>query len=95
MFELDERGILWVPTNKRLYRFDPMVQKDYLAPYPALIRRVRAGRDRTLFWGNYYDPRSKTGNVYTRLLRAQPEAMVPRLAYGENKLAFNFSAPVL
>lgn len=93
MFELDERGILWVPTNKRLYRFDPLVRKDYLAPYPALIRQVRAGRDRTLFWGNYYQPRSKTGNVYTRLLRAQPQGMVPRLAYGENKLAFNFSAP--
>lgn len=93
MFELDEQGILWVPTNKRLYRFDPALQKDYLAPFPALIRQVRAGRDRTLFWGNYYDPRSQTGSVYTRLLRAQPEGMVPRLDYWENKLAFNFSSP--
>jgi diguanylate cyclase (GGDEF)-like protein len=91
MSHLDEQGILWVPTNKGLYRFDPAVIKDYQTFFPALIHQVTAGKDKILFQGNHYDPLSKHGNYFTRLTLSQPRSMVPTLAYERNTLFFNFT----
>jgi len=92
IFYLDERDVLWVPTTKGLFRFDPTMAKNYHIAYPAMICRVTAGNGRMLFAGGYFDPHSKEGTYFTRHTQTQPDGLVPTLAYKENSLIFNFSA---
>jgi diguanylate cyclase (GGDEF)-like protein len=91
---LDERGILWVPTIKGLFRYDPSIKKVYDIPYKALIRKVVVGKNRVVFNGAYYAPGSgsRRGELYARVSLKQPESLIPVLSYRDNSLAFEYAA---
>jgi AraC-like DNA-binding protein/ligand-binding sensor domain-containing protein len=50
---LDADETLWFATANGLYRYDPLKNKDYHEPFPALIRKVTAGKDSVIFHGAY------------------------------------------
>jgi diguanylate cyclase (GGDEF)-like protein len=88
----DERGVLWAPTNKGLFRYDPGIKKVYDIPYKALIRKVVVGKNRAVFNGAYYAPDSRRGELYAEVSLKQPESLIPILAYRDNSLAFEYAA---
>jgi signal transduction histidine kinase/ligand-binding sensor domain-containing protein len=47
----EPNGVVWFARDDGLIRYDPSVQKNYAADYPALIRRVTVGEGRMLFGG--------------------------------------------
>jgi signal transduction histidine kinase/ligand-binding sensor domain-containing protein len=70
-------GIVWFGLSDGLVRYDPSVAKNYQADYPALIRRVLVG-EKTLLYGGAAS--SADAN------------RVPRLAYRNNAMRFEFAA---
>ncbi|KAA0227957.1 response regulator [candidate division KSB1 bacterium] len=73
----DEDGIVWFGSTERLLRYDPTIQKNYTAEYPALIRRVTVGEDSLIYGGAPVETFRR--NVST-------------LSYAHNALRFEFAA---
>ena len=88
----DDRGILWAPTSKGLYRYDPAVKKAYDAPYPAMIRRVTVGEKGPVFNGTYYAPETRQGDLFIKASLEQPPGLIPVLAIRDNAVAFEYAA---
>ncbi|MDZ7305348.1 MAG: GAF domain-containing protein, partial [candidate division KSB1 bacterium] len=72
----DTDGAVWFGSTERLLRYDPTIQKNYTAEYPALIRRVTVGED-SLIYGGFVGA-------------AGPVAQM--LPYAHNALRFEFAA---
>lgn len=89
---VDKDGVAWISTVDGICRYDPNVQKDYDAPFSALIRNVKTKLERKIFQGTYYDPASKHDDHYNLTTLAQPGELVPTLSYEENGITFEFSA---
>ncbi len=70
-------GVVWLGGPNTLIRYDPNIAKDNVAAYPALVRRVTAGKDSVIFGGaSFNDDRN----------------LAPVLDYSKNSLRFEFSA---
>ncbi len=89
---VDSDGVIWIPTKQGLYRFDANKDKDYDAPFSAIIRGVRTNLGRQLFKGTFYDPDSRAAEYFNRTQLEQPTDLVPTLTYEENALSFDYSA---
>jgi signal transduction histidine kinase len=73
----EQDGIVWFGLSEGLVRYDPSIQKNYTADYPALIRRVMVGEKTLLYGGAGSDP---------------AEGGIRQLAYRNNALRFEFAA---
>jgi len=71
-------GVVWYGGAEGLVRYDPNVQKDFAAPYSALIRRVIVNADSIIFGG------MDGGEDLAR--------SAPTLSYQSKALRFEFSA---
>ncbi|MDJ0766003.1 MAG: SpoIIE family protein phosphatase [Myxococcota bacterium] len=89
----DPDGVIWIGLGQVLYRFDPTVSKSYWADFSALIRRVLIQNTQSIFEGTYYVDTNtgKSAGIRTSTLE-QPDRLVPRLAYSQNSLTFEYSA---
>ena len=87
---VDPAGYVWLP-GKALYRVEPWAKKDFAQPYSVLIRRVVSKAKQTVFDGAYGQP-SNTGLQRSVFVTAQPSSEIPRIAYADNALAFEYSA---
>ncbi len=70
-------GVVWYGGAEGLVRYDQNVQKDYAAPFSALIRRVTVADDSALYCGS----------------EAASGPAVPTVPYAHNTLRFEFAAP--
>jgi signal transduction histidine kinase/heme exporter protein D len=70
-------GVVWYGGAEGLVRYDQNAQKDYAAPYAALIRRVTVADDSALYCGS----------------EASSGPAVPTVPYAGNALRFEFAAP--
>jgi serine phosphatase RsbU (regulator of sigma subunit)/succinate dehydrogenase flavin-adding protein (antitoxin of CptAB toxin-antitoxin module) len=84
----DENNITWLGGPDGLLRYDAAIKKDFSIPYYALIRKIRIGKDSTLFGGNFYI--SEAG-LNTPIVE-QLDHLKPVLQYIHNSLTFDFSA---
>ncbi len=87
---VDNQNILWLCTNKGLFRYDTNIKMQLNNPYKTLIRNVRIGKDSTIFNGYFIikdiDKNDKN-NYYTC---EQPENQIPIIDYQYNSIIFNF-----
>ncbi len=73
----EENGTIWFGSTEKLLRYDPTIQKNYTAEYPALIRRVTVGEDSLIY-----------GGAPAEMFRRN----VSTLPYVHNALRFEFAA---
>jgi signal transduction histidine kinase/DNA-binding response OmpR family regulator/ligand-binding sensor domain-containing protein len=71
-------GIVWFGSDAGVIRYDPYIQKNYAADFPALIRRVTVDEDSVIFGGTVIEAN---------------KSFVPKVAYAHNALRFEFAAP--
>jgi signal transduction histidine kinase/CheY-like chemotaxis protein/ligand-binding sensor domain-containing protein len=86
----EKDGVVWFGTNDGLIRYDPSIQKNYAAPFTALIRRVIVGEDSVVYGGADAAPHL---NSEQPDLRSTPSALRSSLSYANNTLRFEFAAP--
>ena len=89
----DTDGIVWVPTDDRLYRFDTRVSKDYDRSVSALISSIDLGGGWRVFHGFYNDTTPTRSGELPQFTTLQPAPQRPRLPYAENSATFEFAAP--
>jgi len=88
----EKNGVVWFGSTESLLRYDPTIQKDYTADYPALIRRVMVGQDSVIYGGAGnipLNPPSK-GDLQNSPLEEGLSGV--SLPYRNNALRFEFSA---
>ncbi|MFQ5651342.1 MAG: GAF domain-containing protein [bacterium] len=92
-------GPVWFGGAEALIRYDPSVRRNYLADYPALIRRVTVGEDSVLFGGAAIPPGPplQKGGEGSPLLKKGDLggflASTVELPHTQNALRFEFAAP--
>jgi signal transduction histidine kinase/CheY-like chemotaxis protein/ligand-binding sensor domain-containing protein len=91
-FFCDDDGVVWLGTDRGVYRFDPFVKKDYAASFQTLIRKVIAKDRSVLFYGNYVKFSDKQADLFQYIQKNQPDEMQIVLPYRLNTLEFEFSA---
>jgi signal transduction histidine kinase/DNA-binding response OmpR family regulator len=89
----DTLGIVWVPTDDRLFRYDSRVSKDYDRSVSALISSIDLGGGGRVFGGFYQDGASTRGGELPGFTTVQPARQRPRLSYAQNSATFEFATP--
>ncbi|MGD9976463.1 MAG: SpoIIE family protein phosphatase [Bacteroidales bacterium] len=86
---VDDDGTIWIGMSKEIYSYNPAKNRQYDAPYKALIRKVIV-KDSLLFDGTFY----KLNNSGKRVAAEEQQPnLIPELRYKQNALVINFAAP--
>jgi ligand-binding sensor domain-containing protein len=80
---IEDDGVAWFGSEAGVIRYDPHIQRNYAADYPALIRRVTVDEDSVIFGGT---------DVETSGPDVSKRRDVSALSYAHNALRFEFSA---
>lgn len=86
---VDPSGIAWISSASTLVRYDSNLDnlKSYGAPYPPVVRRITTiDENRLLFGGALVDEQG-------RFTTTQESSRIPRLAFEQNALRFDFALP--
>lgn len=90
---LSEEDQFWIGGTEGLFQYKKSLQKNYLLPFNALIRKVSSTNDSILFYGTYFSNEISSNGVDKYMTTWQSDSLIPELDYAQNSLNFNFSAP--
>jgi serine phosphatase RsbU (regulator of sigma subunit) len=92
-FMVEPQGIIWVTTDRGIYRYDSKIAKNYQSTYNTLLRSVRLKEAGTIFNGCYFNAAEKKGEYYFQTASKQPEILITQFPYRHNAVVFEYSAP--